>query len=212
MRQPWAVLVTAGVLVGCATVQASPPNPFDRLSDADRNLARTTREKALETSPSGTAVGWSGSSRDRRHDRRAGDPAASRRQLLPPLTGDGPRRHGERQLRGGVLPEGQRRLDAGDRRQRRRRDRAALSDAGGRSGCRQFEPHPEPAVRRVLEPDAAAINFGEIADNGEPETTARHRLIQAPAALEHLLPPLGRQARPVVVDQDRDPPAAALAR
>jgi surface antigen len=60
MKQPWAGLVAAGLLVGCASVRASPPNPFDRLSDADRSLARTTREKALETSPSGTAVGWTG--------------------------------------------------------------------------------------------------------------------------------------------------------
>jgi len=60
MRQPWAGLVAAGLLVGCATVQASPPNPFDHLSDADRSLARTTREKALESSPSGTAVQWTG--------------------------------------------------------------------------------------------------------------------------------------------------------
>ncbi len=64
MRQPWAALVAAALLVGCATVQASPPNPFDRMSDADRSLARTTREKALETSPSGSAVGWSGSEPD----------------------------------------------------------------------------------------------------------------------------------------------------
>ncbi len=60
MRQPWAALVAAGLLVGCATVQAGPPNPFDRLTDADRSLARQTRTKALETSPSGTAVAWSG--------------------------------------------------------------------------------------------------------------------------------------------------------
>ncbi len=60
MRQPWAALVAAGVLVGCAAVQAGPPNPFDGLSAADRTLARTTREQALETRPSGTAVAWTG--------------------------------------------------------------------------------------------------------------------------------------------------------
>jgi surface antigen len=60
MRQPWAAFVAAALLVGCAGVQASPPNPFDRLNDADRNLARTTREKALESSPSGTVVQWTG--------------------------------------------------------------------------------------------------------------------------------------------------------
>jgi surface antigen len=60
VRQPWAALVAAGLLVGCATVQAGPPNPFDRLTDADRSLARTTRARALETGPSGTALDWSG--------------------------------------------------------------------------------------------------------------------------------------------------------
>ena len=61
MRQPLAALVAAGLLVGCAAVQASPPNPFDRLSDADRSLARATRTQALETSASGSAVEWRGS-------------------------------------------------------------------------------------------------------------------------------------------------------
>jgi surface antigen len=60
VRQAWVGLVAAGLLVGCAGVQAGPPNPFDRLTDADRSLARQTRTKALETSPSGTAVAWSG--------------------------------------------------------------------------------------------------------------------------------------------------------
>jgi hypothetical protein len=54
-------MAAAGLLVGCGSIRAGPPDPVDHLSDADRALARASREKALETSPSGTAVGGTGS-------------------------------------------------------------------------------------------------------------------------------------------------------
>jgi surface antigen len=61
MSRCWHPLVAAGLLVGCATVEAGPSNPFDRLSDAERNQARTTRTQALESGASGTSFSWAGS-------------------------------------------------------------------------------------------------------------------------------------------------------
>lgn len=61
MRRPSAALVATGLLVGCTGVQAGPPNPFDRLTDVDRNLARATRTQALETGARGASFDWSGS-------------------------------------------------------------------------------------------------------------------------------------------------------
>jgi surface antigen len=60
VRVAHLALLVPGVLVACAGLAPTPPNPFDGLTDADRARAQAARQEALETGARGEVFEWSG--------------------------------------------------------------------------------------------------------------------------------------------------------
>ena len=52
---------------------------------------------------------------------------------------------------------------------------------------RQRKPHPQTAQRAVGEGQLSAVGGHRVADDGQPQAVASDPLIQAAAALQHLL-------------------------
>src|SRR5690348_7216042 len=84
-------------------------------------------------------------------------------------------------------------------------DASRFSTKGG-SGWRQAKARQETAqVLAFLQPDRAAVDFGDIADDGEAEAGAGLVGVEARAALEDRLALRRRDAGSIVLDQDLDP-------
>ena len=60
MRPVRAPLLLVAILGGCAAGAGGAPNPFDRLTAADRAMAQSVRQQALETGVRGEVFEWSG--------------------------------------------------------------------------------------------------------------------------------------------------------
>src|SRR6516164_6489778 len=57
---------------------------------------------------------------------------------------------------------------------------------------------------RLIQGDGATVKFGEIADDGQPESRAGRRFIGANSALQYQLPFIHVQTRTVIVHSDQN--------
>src|SRR5690606_18087357 len=77
---------------------------------------------------------------------------------------------------------------------------------------RQRQNRRKPPERRPLERQPAAVEFGDVAHDGEPEAASRHRLVQThPALLDRLQAGIV-EAWPVIVDLDGEAAVRGLDR
>src|SRR4029077_1409078 len=95
-----------------------------------------------------------------------------------------------------------------DRESGRPRGRPRASPGLTRSLLREVDAHAQPALRRILEGDGAAVAQRHVARDGEPQSDAAAlrttRGVEAEERPEYVLAPMRGNAGPVVVDQDID--------
>src|SRR5688572_24765319 len=92
----------------------------------------------------------------------------------------------------------------------RRLDAGEAAQPGSSRGDPDDEARPA-AVERLLEADAAVVRLGHRAHDRQAEPGRAAVLAGAAVeALEHLLPLVERDPRPVVLDREHDPAVAAL--
>src|SRR5215475_2332761 len=82
--------------------------------------------------------------------------------------------------------------------------------AGGRLGCRQYEPGPQPSIGKVIHIHAAAVQFGDFFCEIKPEARAllsRLGTFQRKELFENARPREIGNARTFVVDAQLEPVA-----